>query len=77
MDRMKTFFKYFIIVLAFYIISNVAIGLMFKMPSAKANDKYSEQGNEQVQYTEINWEELSHDPFFWFIALGGLIATLP
>ena len=72
MDRMKTFFKYFVIVLAFYIISNIMIAHIMKPQVSQANDEM-----ETVANAEFDWEEMSHDPMFWFIALGGLIVTLP
>lgn len=72
MDRMKTFFKYFIIVLAFYIISNLIIANIMKPQLVQANSEV-----ETVANAEFDWEEISHDPMFWFIALAGLIVTLP
>lgn len=72
MDTLKKLFKCFIIVLAFYIISNIMIANIMKPKAVQASDKA-----EAVASADFDWEEMSHDPMFWFIALGGLIVTLP
>ncbi len=72
MDMMKKFLKYFIIVLAFYIISNLLIAHIMKPTKIETKGE-----DESVSNVDFDWEEMSRDPMFWFIALGGLIVTLP
>ncbi len=72
MDMLKKLFIYFIIVLIFYIFSNIVIAHIIQPPKVEANDD-----TEVVSSTDFDWEEMSKDPMFWFIALGGIIVTLP
>ena len=60
MERMKTFFKYFIIIIGFYILSNVLIWLCLKKPVNRNSNLVTEDDkqllndivtiNENIEY---------------------------